>query len=257
MFGPKTNRAVKAFQKSQKLHVDGIVGPETWRSLFNNGGSSSSHSYPGHLVKYGDRGTAVKEVQHQLNAVGDNVGNADGVFGPKTLKGVKAFQKAQGLSVDGIIGPKTWNALFKKSHSEAPSGGFHHPNHWNQNSVLREGDSGKEVKNLQYILTVMTFYTKSEGVTEDGIFGPKTKHAVEVYQKGQGLQPDGIVGPKTWNSLSKFIHKKNPTTYSAGGYMGLRLEWKYDNTSDNSGCTVTVYGDGDHKTDSYRLSPDR
>ncbi|MFC7391431.1 peptidoglycan-binding domain-containing protein [Scopulibacillus cellulosilyticus] len=144
--------------------------------------------------------------------------------------------------------------LFATS-SMASAAGFHHPEHWNENSTLYQGKSGTEVKNMQYILNVMSFYTETGIVDVDGIYGPKTAQAVKTYQKAHGLTADGIVGPKTWKSFSQYIEKKNSSTYGAGGYMGLRIQWKYDNTSDRSPSTATVYGNGDTQSDKYRLYP--
>jgi peptidoglycan hydrolase-like protein with peptidoglycan-binding domain len=56
------------------------------------------------------KGAAVRALQMQLNAKGHNV-DVDGIFGQQTLAAVKAFQKAEGLGVDGIVGPITWGAL--------------------------------------------------------------------------------------------------------------------------------------------------
>ena len=57
------------------------------------------------------RGEDVRWAQARLNALGYNSGTPDGIFGPNTDKAVKAFQKAQGLSQDGDIGPLTWAKL--------------------------------------------------------------------------------------------------------------------------------------------------
>ena len=67
------------------------------------------------LVK-GDRGGAVEEMQKMLIACGYSCGScgADGIFGNDTLKAVEAFQRAAGLSVDGIYGPKSKAALTAK-----------------------------------------------------------------------------------------------------------------------------------------------
>ena len=54
------------------------------------------------------RGEDVRWAQERLNELGYNCGKADGIFGQGTDKAVKAFQRAQGLSQDGDIGPKTW-----------------------------------------------------------------------------------------------------------------------------------------------------
>lgn len=57
------------------------------------------------------RGEDVRWAQARLNALGYNCGTPDGIFGPNTDKAVKAFQRANGLSQDGDIGPKTWAKL--------------------------------------------------------------------------------------------------------------------------------------------------
>ena len=63
------------------------------------------------LVSPNMRGDDIKWAQNRLNELGYNAGKADGIFGPNTDKAVKAFQKANGLSQDGDIGPKTWAKL--------------------------------------------------------------------------------------------------------------------------------------------------
>lgn len=53
----------------------------------------------------------VSELQSWLNSKGYNCGTADGVFGSRTKRAVKAMQKANGLTADGIVGPKTWEVI--------------------------------------------------------------------------------------------------------------------------------------------------
>ncbi|WP_052422506.1 peptidoglycan-binding protein [Nonomuraea candida] len=67
-------------------------------------------SYPGHLVRVGDRGTEVKAVQRMLNTYGWKLA-VDGEFGPATEHAVEVFQKNHRLDVDGVVGPATWKAL--------------------------------------------------------------------------------------------------------------------------------------------------
>lgn len=62
-------------------------------------------------LKQGVRGDDVSALQTALKALSLNPGPVDGDFGPKTLAAVKQFQFQAGLSVDGIVGPKTWAAL--------------------------------------------------------------------------------------------------------------------------------------------------
>ena len=92
IFGPATEAAVKHFQESSNLLVDGIVGNQTWSALLVT-------------VKNGSTGEAVKAVQSQFPAADD------GIFGPVTESEVKTFQTQSQLTADGIVGPLTWRAL--------------------------------------------------------------------------------------------------------------------------------------------------
>lgn len=84
---------------------------EAERSLFLSG-KSTSVAVTRATVKYGSRGADVTYLQECLNERSYSVGSVDGIFGNKTLAAVKAFQADYGLTVDGIVGPKTWSALI-------------------------------------------------------------------------------------------------------------------------------------------------
>jgi zinc D-Ala-D-Ala carboxypeptidase len=62
-------------------------------------------------VRRGSRNGDVKALQELLNQLGYDCGSADGIFGVKTEKAVKQFQKTFLLSQDGIAGPKTFDVL--------------------------------------------------------------------------------------------------------------------------------------------------
>jgi peptidoglycan hydrolase-like protein with peptidoglycan-binding domain len=62
--------------------------------------------------------------------------------------------------------------------------------------LVRQGDQGHPVPSLQYLLRA-----RGQGVSVDGIFGPRTDAAVRAFQQSRGLAVDGIVGPNTWSVL--------------------------------------------------------
>lgn len=114
IFGTKTRAAVISFQKATGLGVDGIVGKLTWAKLYDAAPVSvvapATTAQP--MLRSGSRGDAVRKLQELLNARGHNCGAVDGIFGVKTRAAVIAFQKANGLSADGIVGPLTWGKLI-------------------------------------------------------------------------------------------------------------------------------------------------
>ena len=102
-FGPRTQAAVRSFQASRGLSVDGVVGEPTWRALIVT-------------VRGGATGEAVRGVQDEFqfrNLSGDPGRGlqVDGIFGPRTDAAVRGFQEAVGIEADGIVGPLTWRAL--------------------------------------------------------------------------------------------------------------------------------------------------
>lgn len=64
------------------------------------------------LLRKGDKGDDVRLLQHRLNLVGNQLAE-DGIWGVKTDQAVRNYQYKAGLTVDGIVGPKTQAALIK------------------------------------------------------------------------------------------------------------------------------------------------
>ena len=164
-----------------------------WSKSTSSGGGYYAPTVPDMPMLYsGCTGDAVKTLQDKLNALGYNSGSVDGIFGAKTYAAVTAFQKANGLGVDGIVGKLTWGKLYGVSpampvETTTVVG----------RPMVSYGSRGDAVRKLQELLNALGYDCGSV----DGIFGSKTKAAVLAFQKANGLGVDGIVGPLTWAKL--------------------------------------------------------
>lgn len=108
-FGSSTEGAVRAFQKKRQLRVDGRVGPDTWGQLVESGYRLGDRSL--YLRSSLFRGDDVRELQRKLNSLGFDAGKQDGLFGARTARAVREFQRNVGHEVDGIAGPHTMETL--------------------------------------------------------------------------------------------------------------------------------------------------
>ena len=160
------------------------------KSTSSGGGSYYAPVVPDMpMVYWGCTGDAVKTLQEKLNAKGFDSGNVDGIFGAKTYAAVTAFQKANSLGVDGIVGKLTWAKLYDATPvSVTPV---------TTQPMLRTGSRGDAVRKLQELLNAKGYTCGNV----DGIFGSKTYAAVLEFQKANSLGVDGIVGPLTWAKL--------------------------------------------------------
>ncbi|SFL51217.1 Peptidoglycan-binding (PGRP) domain of peptidoglycan hydrolases-containing protein [Halogranum rubrum] len=143
---------------------------------FGSGGGGSSYAWP--YYSNGDQGEGVYTVQYLLQAQGYDLTYLDGIYGSEVETAVEDFQATQGLSVDGVVGPNTWEALYVPvvSASDDPYWATYAAQH-----NLRDGHG--------YSISV------------DGYYGSETKSAVESFQSGAGLAVDGVVGRNTWRAL--------------------------------------------------------
>ena len=184
------------FTPTDSTNYESINGSiKLWSKSTSSGGGGSYYApvvpdMP--MVYWGCTGDAVKTLQDKLNALGYNSGSVDGIFGAKTYAAVTAFQKANGLGVDGIVGKLTWGKLYGVSpampvETTTVVG----------RPTVSYGSRGDAVRKLQELLNALGYDCGSV----DGIFGSKTKAAVLAFQKANGLGADGIVGSLTWAKL--------------------------------------------------------
>ncbi|MEP6852359.1 MAG: N-acetylmuramoyl-L-alanine amidase [bacterium] len=109
-FDAATDRAVRAFQQNRGLAIDGLVGPDTYRSLtasrWRLGDRVLVHNATAVM-----RGDDIETLQSRLLELGYDTGRADGVFGPLTERALRGFQRDTGLAADGICAGSTLRAL--------------------------------------------------------------------------------------------------------------------------------------------------
>ena len=176
----------------------------------------NSPSYPGLPLRLGDAGNSVRTKQVQLNRISRNypsipkIAPVDGVFGQETDDAVREFQRIFKLTADGIIGKATWYRIAYlynsvKRLSELDSEGISLDEVAQQfPSLLSPGDTGDEVRMIQYYLQVVAaYYDTVPPLTTTGVYDDATYQAVMAFQRTFGLTPDGIMGQQTWNELYK------------------------------------------------------
>ena len=218
--GTKTKAAIKQFQKEYHLTADGIAGPLTiakLESVYNEKGGSSSSvstSSSGSGLKLGSSGTQVRNLQQDLTTLGYYWADITGNFGSKTQAAVKNFQEKNNLSVDGVAGTKTLNAI---ANAIARKGGSSSGSSYNSGTTLRLDSKGSAVTQLQTDLKQLGYYYAD--IT--GNFGSKTEAAVKEFQKDKKLSADGVAGAKTLDAISKAIAAAGGSSSSSTG--GLKV----------------------------------
>lgn len=211
-FGALTEDAVIRFQSDYGLQADGVVGSETLAALergsVNSSTSATRYNSSGSQLNYdplpslsetsygvlrrGDSGAAVTQLQRRLNQLDFYDGPVGGTFGERTEDGVRRFQRSQNLNDDGVVGPATSDALRNprslspvSRRDDAPRAS---PSSLFQSSTATFGtstlpDGRYSVTDLQQRLQRQGFYLGPI----DGILGPQTQEAVVDAQTSYGL----------------------------------------------------------------------
>lgn len=221
--GPKTVQAIKDFQRKYDLTVDGVAGPQTIAKIdavYNDSGKtiSSSSSSGSSGLKLGSTGSGVRDLQTDLTTLGYYWADITGNFGDKTEAAVKLFQKASGLTQDGVAGTKTLNAIAsaiaKKGGSSSSSSASS-----SSSGALKLNSQGSKVTQLQQDLKQLGYYYAD--IT--GNFGEKTEAAVKAFQKAHKLTDDGVAGTNTLNAIAAAVEKAGGSLSSSSGTSGMKL----------------------------------
>lgn len=128
IFGKETSTAVRAFQREFGLSENGTADSATWNmiiSVYRDFLLSSPVSYnifpsANYIMREGDEGLLVYIVQSMLNDMGRRHDNLDiiaidGIYGKKTAKAVRDFQRSANLNTTGAVNAPTWNILARTS----------------------------------------------------------------------------------------------------------------------------------------------
>ena len=216
IFGSSTAAAVRRFQTYFGLTSDGVVGRTTWNKLYEVYNDIANRllspslrpgEYPG-VLRNGSTGTAVRELQFYLylmSAYQSSIPSVsiDGRFGAATEAAVRAYQRFAGLTVDGIVGRKTWDSLYGKA------------------SALRSSGPVVTLKRLPYPGTPLTVGTDSSAVLYytlllqriayyyDSVASPalssqytqETADATASAQELLGLSATGVADAETWTAV--------------------------------------------------------
>lgn len=235
--------AVKEFQRKNGLTIDGVAGLKTQQLLYSNAalpattvplptptapptpvptpvptpsptpyiaGSAKVTPTPSvqEVLRLGSKGTSVSQLQQRLKDLGYYSGTVDGVFGTGTEQAVIRFQRANGLTADGVAGEKTLKKLYANNAvavkatatpkpTATPAASASSTSAVPTTNVLRYGDKGDAVRAMQKRLVELGYLTSA-----DGIYGTKTYNAVVAFQKRNSLTADGIAGKMTLNRLN-------------------------------------------------------
>ncbi len=116
--GPGTRGAVRTFQARHGLAADGVAGAQTRGRL----GGRGRPRLGARALRSGQRGWDVAALQFLLGARGFAPGAVDGGYGSATVAAVHRFQRAVGLEVDSVAGPRTLAALRGRTVAAAAAG---------------------------------------------------------------------------------------------------------------------------------------
>lgn len=220
---------------SQDLALQGQDSMDILRSYYGNNielvadapVQALRYSYPGRPLRTGDRGSEVQIIQASLNRIARNypaipkIPFVDGTFGPATEKAVRRFQDIFNLMTDGVVGKATWYRLVSlyvgitRLAELESEGQTYYGTSLQSPDRLNEGDSGKGVLIVQYLLTILSqFNSALPFVTLDGIYGPSTRDAVAAFQRQSGIPATGTVGQTTWDALVRAYEGADRTVLS-------------------------------------------
>ncbi len=246
-FTSDTEEAVREFQSIFGLTPDGIVGKATWYQIqriynavkrlneLNSEGieiSEVTQQFPGEL-SFGDSGNFVANLQVYIDYLAAYYNtvpgvSVDGIFGNDTQNAIFAVQRTFGLPITGVVDAATWEAIYSaylgiiSAIPERFTDGLTVPF---SGVPLSVGSEGEDVRLLQeYLNFVGQYYTEIPSVNVTGYFGSQTQRAVLAFQRLFGIAELGVVGILTWNVLTDiYSDLMVGTSLGEGQYPGFEV----------------------------------
>ncbi len=187
-YGADTVQAVKAFQESAGIKVDGIAGSVTYNALSGRTPAIFNGGTPQRSLRATDRGYDVYVLQNKLVSLGYlAAGSVSGYYNSDTVAAIKAFEATNGLTQTGMCSVTVLRAIWPQQYTATPTGG------------AKMGSSGSNVADIQLRLKAAGYLPGKV----DGVFGVQTYNAVVAFQAAKGLKADGVVGTGTLAELAK------------------------------------------------------
>ncbi|MBS0018395.1 MAG: peptidoglycan-binding protein [Arthrospira sp. SH-MAG29] len=232
-----TVQAVRNFQMVNGLTPTGFIGPTTQsllasQQMLGNSGITSNptnvsmnQSNPSSILLLGSRGADVIALQQRLKQLGYYTGMIDGVFDESTRVAVVRFQRDNGITQTGQVGPTTQFHLARATTQRpiipvVPAGpaSVVRPVVTNPNTYITIGNAGEDVRRIQRRLRELGFYNGPI----NGFFDGQTQNAVIQFQQAYNITNTGIVGPTTETYLFNVtrrsfghINNHNPVSISS------------------------------------------
>ena len=171
-------------------------------------------------LKRGSHGHAVGVLQDRLIKLGTMTAaqkrTGPGIFGPRTERAVKSFQRFVGIKASG-----QYNAATRAAMDKIFAG------------KIERGAENRIVRGIQSKLIQLKYMTRAQVKTGPGIFGPRTERAVRRFQAKHNLKVTGVVDAKTFHAL---MNAKPPRSQPSptNGKAPTYKRWNVISTGDGA-----------------------
>ena len=212
VYGTKTENAVRAFQKKNRLHADGIAGENTQSALFSKRKAASGKGIFGGdysaIVKTSGK-KRIRLLQKTLISLNYLNSDADGIYGTLTAKAVLAFQQEHGIGTDGIAGKETLVMM-----EDVSATGFRHQSALDSMEPLKSGEGVIEAPVKSSIELLHWYDDVSRSLKNNAkllIYEPVSRLSwtLKIHSKGRHCSAEPLTIKETQIMLKAFGNKNS------------------------------------------------